>query len=50
MLRPACSSVNYREYVEQRREKKSTGFGFLFFVGGGFVLVGLILMLVFYFV
>ena len=48
--RPGEKRVNYREYVEQRREKKSTGFGFLFFVGGGFAVIGLIFMLVFYFV
>ena len=48
--RPGEKRVNYREYVEQRREKKTTGFGFLFIVGGVFAVIGLILMLIFYFV
>ena len=48
--RPGEKRVNYREYVEQRREKKVTGFSFLFVVGGVFTALGLILMLVFYFV
>lgn len=46
--RPGEKRVNYREYVEQRREKKTTGFGFLFIVGGVFTVIGLIVMLVFY--
>ena len=46
--RPGEKRVNYREYVEQRREKKTTGFGFLFIVGGVFAVIGLIFMLVFY--
>ena len=48
--RPGEKRVGYREYVEQRRQKKTTGFGFLFIVGGVFVAIGLILMLAFYFV
>ncbi len=46
--RPGEKRVNYREFVEQRREKKVAGFAFLFFVGGAFTLLGLIFMLVFY--
>jgi len=46
--RPGEKRVNYRAYVEQRREKKTTGFGFLFIVGGVFTVIGLIVMLVFY--
>ena len=48
--RPGEKRVSYREYVEQRREKKATGFSFLFFVGGAYTVIGLIFMLVFYFV
>lgn len=48
--RPGEKRVNYREYVEQRREKQATGFSFLFFVGGAFAVIGLIFMLVFYFI
>ena len=46
--RPGTKHVNYREYVEQRREKKATGFAFLFYVGGAYTLLGLIFMLIFY--
>ena len=48
--RPGEKQINYREYVEQRREKKATGFGFLFIVGGVFAALGLILLVIFYFV
>ena len=48
--RPGTKHVNYREYVEQRREKKATGFAFLFYVGGAFTLLGLIFLLIFYLV
>ena len=48
--RPGEKRVTYREYVEQRREKKATGFSFLFVIGGVFTAIGLIFMLIFYFV
>ena len=46
--RPGEKRINYREYVEQRREKKVTGFSFMFVVGGIFTVIGLILVVVFY--
>ena len=46
--RPGEKRMNYREYVERRREKPATGFAFLFVVGGVFTVIGLIFMLVFY--
>lgn len=48
--RPGEKRVSYREYVEQRQEKKATGFAYLFVVGGVFAVIGLIFVLVFYFV
>ena len=46
--RPGEKRMSYREYVEQRREKKTTGFGFLFIVGGAYAVAGLILLLIYY--
>ena len=48
--RPGEKRVYYREYVEQRRQKKATGFSFLFVIGGVFTAIGLIFMLIFYLV
>lgn len=38
----------YADYVERKREKKVTGYGFLFFSGAGSVLVSLVFYALFY--
>lgn len=39
----------YADYVERKSGNKITGFGFLFFVGGAFLIVGLIFMAIYNF-
>ncbi|MBO4355807.1 MAG: DUF3899 domain-containing protein [Clostridia bacterium] len=38
----------YYDYVQEKSGKKGGGFGFLFIVGGAFLLVGLVFLVLFY--
>ena len=38
----------YYDYVERKRERRATGYGFLFITGAGFMALALIFMILFY--
>lgn len=45
---PGKGPERYGDYVERRREKKITGYGFLFHVGAAFFAVALVFFFLFY--